>query len=135
MKVNDGKEKVEPLWLEANRRRLEAAAKILGEIETAKAKRTEYEAKIESLDLELVALAERYQVVADELDEAMTLHGIKRKKAPKKPRDPNAPKKRTGPSFINKVLELLYRDGGQYSIDSFVEDFGGTKLAAQTVLL
>jgi len=137
VKVNDGKEKVEPIWLEANRRRLEAAAKILGEIETAKAKRTEYEGKIEALDLELIALADRHQVIADELDEAMTLTGIRRPKKPKtvKPRDPNAPvRKRTGPSFITKVLELLYRDGGSYSIEALVEDFGGTKLAAQTAL-
>ena len=32
------------------------------------------------------------------------------------------------------MLELLYRDGGSYSIEALVEDFGGTKLAAQTAL-
>jgi DNA-binding transcriptional ArsR family regulator len=139
VKVNDGKEKVEPVWLEENRKRLESAARILAEIETAKAKRTEYEAKIQSLDEELVILAGRYEQIRDELDEAMTLSGIRRPKKPKaakvsKPRDPNAPKRTRGHGFKDKVLELLYRDGGSYHVASFVEDFGGTRGSAEVSL-
>jgi hypothetical protein len=136
VKVNDGKEKVEPVWLDENRKRLEAAARVLAQIETAKAKRSELEAMIVSIDEELITLAGRYEQIRGELDEALTLTGIRRPKKPKtvKPRDPDAPRRKRGPSFIDRALELLYRDGGSYSLDAFVEDFGGTKGAGYQAL-
>jgi hypothetical protein len=129
----DRKDKVEPVWLEENRKRLERAAKVVAEIEVKEARRRTCESEIEVLDHESEQLAEQYQVIADEIDEAMTLTGIKRKKKPKvkrEPRDPNAPAKpkggRKGPKFVDRVMEMLYRDSGSYSIRTLAEDCDAT---------